>query len=217
MLMGMDVQSGSQESVSTYGAKGLPAYGSLVHASPRCDIQGIAVNGPTMACSSSSAQGTGNQRSTGKYLLFNDNLHHELKESQSSRLSERREMAEVPEAETDTTMMLRNIPFEVDLDELVCKIEAAGFGDCYDMLYLPMKRGNAQNRGFAFLNFKNPIFVCEFKAAFHKQNTTWASHSRKNKMLNVTGADVQGFMETINLVRSQSSASQLEKQLLVKV
>jgi len=113
--------------------------------------------------------------------------------------------------------MLRNIPFEINLDELGCRIEETGFGDCYDMLYLPMKRGNVQNRGFAFLNFKSPIFACEFKAAFHKNNLRWASHSRKSKLLNVTRAHVQGFMETVHLVRSQNSANQLVKQLLVKV
>jgi len=199
------------------------------------------------ACSKSFAQGADFQHSTGKDFTGDDNkLQEELEESHSSELSDAVEMSQVPDRETDklhnevkeshssepsgtvemsqvsergtnTTLMLRNIPFELNLDELALKIEVAGFGDCYDMLYLPMKRGNVQNRGYAFLNFHDPIFADRFTATFHKQNLNWANLSGTRKLLNVTGARVKGFMETIQLVRSQNNPSQLEKQLLVKV
>jgi len=199
------------------------------------------------ACSKSFVQRADCQLSAGKHLTGNDNkLQEELQESRSSELSDtvhmyqmpdRKtnklqkevkesprpeasdivEMSQVSEQGTKTTLMLRNIPFELNLDEFALKIETAGFGDCYDMLYLPMKRGNVQNRGYAFLNFRSPIFADRFTATFHKQNLNWANLSGARKLLNVTEARVQGFMETIQLVKSQNDVTQLEKQLLVKV
>jgi len=199
------------------------------------------------ACSKSFVQRADCRLSAGNHLTGNDNkLQEELQESRSSELSDtvhmyqmpdRKtnklqkevkesprpeasdivEMSQVSEQGTKTTLMLRNIPFELNLDEFALKIETAGFGDCYDMLYLPMKRGNVQNRGYAFLNFHSHIFADRFTATFHKQNLNWANVSGARKLLNVTEARVQGFMETIQLVRNQNNISQLEKQLLVKV
>jgi len=199
------------------------------------------------ACSKSFVQRADNQRRIGKDFTGDDNkLQEERKESHSSELSDTVNVSQVPDRETDklqkeakeshiskpsdtvemsqvseqgtdTTLMLRNIPFELNLDEFASKIATAGFGDCYDMLYLPMKRGNVQNRGYAFLNFRSPIFADRFTATFHKQNLNWANLSGARKLLNVTEARVQGFMETIQLVKSQNDVTQLEKQLLVKV
>jgi len=66
-----------------------------------------------------------------------------------------------------TTMMIRNVPYALTVAALEQALQNVGFGDCFDFLYLPMKRNQEKNLGFAFLNFVSPEDAAVFKKAFH--------------------------------------------------
>jgi len=66
-----------------------------------------------------------------------------------------------------TTMMIRNVPYAMTVAALEQALQNVGFGDCFDFLYLPMKRNQEKNLGFAFLNFVSPEDAAVFKKAFH--------------------------------------------------
>eukprot|EP00929_Paragymnodinium_shiwhaense_P110101 TRINITY_DN767_c0_g1_i9.p1 TRINITY_DN767_c0_g1~~TRINITY_DN767_c0_g1_i9.p1 ORF type:complete len:245 (+),score=43.95 TRINITY_DN767_c0_g1_i9:311-1045(+) len=54
-----------------------------------------------------------------------------------------------------TTVMLKNLPSRCQRDEIRREVDAHGFENAYDFLYLPVRDLNkkSQNYGFAFINF----------------------------------------------------------------
>eukprot|EP00929_Paragymnodinium_shiwhaense_P110096 TRINITY_DN767_c0_g1_i4.p1 TRINITY_DN767_c0_g1~~TRINITY_DN767_c0_g1_i4.p1 ORF type:complete len:241 (+),score=49.21 TRINITY_DN767_c0_g1_i4:311-1033(+) len=54
-----------------------------------------------------------------------------------------------------TTLMLQNLPSRCQSDEVRKEVDARGFKNAYDFLYLPVRDPNkkSQNYGYAFINF----------------------------------------------------------------
>eukprot|EP00929_Paragymnodinium_shiwhaense_P102556 TRINITY_DN6575_c0_g1_i2.p1 TRINITY_DN6575_c0_g1~~TRINITY_DN6575_c0_g1_i2.p1 ORF type:complete len:246 (+),score=38.06 TRINITY_DN6575_c0_g1_i2:105-842(+) len=55
-----------------------------------------------------------------------------------------------------TTVMLKNLPSRCQRDEICKEVDARGFENAYDFLYLPVRdlhKTKSQNCGFAFINF----------------------------------------------------------------
>lgn len=55
-----------------------------------------------------------------------------------------------------TTLMIRNIPNKYDRKMLMRELDALGFADSYDFVYLPMDKATYWNVGYAFVNFLKP-------------------------------------------------------------
>ena len=70
-----------------------------------------------------------------------------------------------------TTMMLCDIPCRQTIEKLIAAINAIGFADTYDLVYLPShearrKVKHMKNIGYAFVNFKSPEDAAAFSYAF---------------------------------------------------
>jgi len=92
--------------------------------------------------------------------------------------------------EAKTTLMIRNIPYEYSVDELVAEIEESGFQGVLDLVYLPMHQTG--NRGYAFANFTSPAAACGFQSSFSKHR--FNQHQEQfRKAASVSYARKQGF------------------------
>jgi len=104
-----------------------------------------------------------------------------------------------------TTIMLRNVPYALGLEELIIEFDEAGFGDHFDLVYLPLRKQkkHGQNRGYAYVNFKNPIFASQFKSTFHKRHFRLSSELTTQKPLHLSTACVQGFSESLRVAQEK--------------
>merc|ERR1712196_378163 len=59
----------------------------------------------------------------------------------------------LPNANSNTMQMLRNVPKSITRDQLMDAVNK-DFKGLYDFLYIPDDASEGGNRGFAFLNFK---------------------------------------------------------------
>lgn len=89
-----------------------------------------------------------------------------------------------------TTLMIRNLPYSVTREELIEAVDASGFADLYNFVYLP-HRWNKQ-LGFTFINFINVDVAQRFHAIWHKSRRFKAKCTKGIKPLNVSVATVQG-------------------------
>jgi len=89
--------------------------------------------------------------------------------------------------------MIRNVPYAYTITELEQDLHNAGFGRCYDLLYLPMKRNQEKNMGFAFLNFVLPEHAIEFKKAFQGHVFSCPVKAGCRKGATVSAAHIQGY------------------------
>merc|ERR1719230_1579146 len=87
--------------------------------------------------------------------------------------------------------MMRNLPNKISQATLLTEIEAAGFEDTYDFLYLPIDPDTDANKGYAFINFIKPGFAFLFKMQFEGKKFGGDSNSRK--VVAVVPATLQGF------------------------
>jgi len=93
-----------------------------------------------------------------------------------------------------TTMMIRNVPYAMTVAALEQVLQNAGFGDCFDFLYLPpMKRNQEKNLGFAFLNFVSPEDATVFKKAFHGYVFEYPTQAGCRIRATVSEAHTQGY------------------------
>jgi hypothetical protein len=88
------------------------------------------------------------------------------------------------------TIMMRNLPNKVDRSTLRSIIDAAGFMNAYDFVYLPIDPDTEANRGYAFFNFITPgfAFLCRL---FFEGKKFCETNSRKT--ISVMPATLQGF------------------------
>jgi len=103
------------------------------------------------------------------------------------------EFAGAHDTRTITTVMIRNVPYAYTIAELEQDLQKTGFGRCFDLLYLPMKRNQDNNLGFAFLNFMLPEHVIEFKKAFHGHVFSCPVKVRCRGHATVSVAHTQGY------------------------
>jgi len=89
-----------------------------------------------------------------------------------------------------TTLMVRNLPYNLTQQGLVETLDSSGFKGLFDFCYLPHKFNEHTNLGFAFLNFVNAEIAQKFTNEWHQSRIFMTSGMRKS--LNVTAAVVQG-------------------------
>lgn len=89
-----------------------------------------------------------------------------------------------------TTMMVSHVPRKHSLRLFACELDAAGFSNQYDFIYLPMKSPCQCCKGFAFVNFVSAQAAWEFHRLFHNKRPRYFVTA---KPLVVRPAEVQGF------------------------
>ena len=92
--------------------------------------------------------------------------------------------------DTRTTVMIRNIPIKYT-DEIL--IEALNeFNGKYDCLYMPYDYEKNGNKGYAFINFVNPLHILYFYEKFNGKK--WV-HFESSKICELNCAHFQGINE----------------------
>jgi len=85
-------------------------------------------------------------------------------------------------------MMIRNLPPQLEQQDLLEELNRSGFCGLYDFCYLPMKFNDKQNLGYAFVNFTKSAVAEAMQAAWHKR-------PRFGGIPTVVDAEVQGLAE----------------------
>jgi hypothetical protein len=89
-----------------------------------------------------------------------------------------------------TTLMIRNLPYTLSLEELLMALDATGFKDMCDYCYLPHNFLRHTNQGFAFVNFISVEATRAFMVQWQGSNIFRTVNMRKT--LNISAAAVQG-------------------------
>ena len=92
--------------------------------------------------------------------------------------------------DTRTTVMIRNIPIKYTDDKLI--EELSEFNGKYDCLYMPYDYEKNGNKGYAFINFVNPLHILYFYAKFSGKK--WV-HFESSKICELNCAHFQGINE----------------------
>merc|ERR1711937_863864 len=101
-----------------------------------------------------------------------------------------------PLQDTDTTLMLVDLPGKLSIEKLIESLDEHGFDKAYDLVYMPPRKGCRQDRrtksniGFCFVNFKTPAAA----TAFASESGTFTSQGFQKKR-SVKRAKCQGFEE----------------------
>ena len=92
--------------------------------------------------------------------------------------------------DTRTTIMIRNIP--IKYTEKMLNEALIEFHGKYDCLYLPYDYEKNGNKGYAFINFVNPLHILYFYERFNGKK--WA-HFESSKICELNSAHFQGINE----------------------
>ena len=92
--------------------------------------------------------------------------------------------------DTRTTIMIRNIPIKYT-DEILYE-SLVEFDGKYDCLYMPYDYEKNGNKGYAFINFVNPLHILYFYEKFNGKK--WA-HFESSKICELNCAHFQGINE----------------------
>ena len=92
--------------------------------------------------------------------------------------------------DTRTTVMIRNIPIKYT-DEILIE-ELIEFNGKYDCLYMPYDYEKNGNKGYAFINFINPLHILYFYEKFNGKK--WM-HFESSKICELNCAHFQGINE----------------------
>jgi hypothetical protein len=119
----------------------------------------------------------------------------ESSEGDTKELKVKKAPTSVADLGTATTLMIRNLPFNLKRNELLQGINSSGFAGTYDFLYLPHKFREHRNLGFAFINFDNVEYAKKFHEVWHLSRRFMGkggSGSKGVKPLNISVSAVQG-------------------------
>mmetsp|Transcript_10348 Transcript_10348/g.11574 ORF Transcript_10348/g.11574 Transcript_10348/m.11574 type:complete len:194 (+) Transcript_10348:8-589(+) len=104
---------------------------------------------------------------------------------------------------TATTMIIRNIPCRITLEQFVEVVNSLGFRDKYDLVHILVgKRAmNKQtpNLGYGFINFWEPADARAFGEAFSGYQFDGTNSTKKGQ---AQPAHVQGFLNSLHLIRT---------------
>ena len=92
--------------------------------------------------------------------------------------------------DTRTTVMIRNIPIKYTDDILIEELEE--FKGKYDCLYMPFDYEKKGNKGYAFINFVNPLHILYFHEKFYGKK--WKLFE-SSKICELNSANFQGIYE----------------------
>jgi len=95
-----------------------------------------------------------------------------------------------PEWASTFTVMMRNLPNRYTQLMLLEEISSAGFAGAFDFLYLPIDPDTHANKGYAFVNFVDPVQAWRFKGAYEGQQMKCFNSS---KFVSVNPAALQGL------------------------
>jgi hypothetical protein len=105
--------------------------------------------------------------------------------------------------ETVTSMMVRNLPYNLTQQKLIDALDATGFTGLFDFCYLPHKFSDHRNVGYAFVNFVTPEAAKEFQRTWHNDRGNVFNASDMRKALNVTEAVLQGRQANMQKAKSK--------------
>jgi hypothetical protein len=89
-----------------------------------------------------------------------------------------------------TTLMIRNLPYSLSLEDLLAIMETSDFKKFCDYCYLPHNFERHTNQGFAFVNFRSTEAAQAFLDQW--QGSTHFQTANLNKPLAISVAAVQG-------------------------
>ncbi len=92
--------------------------------------------------------------------------------------------------DTRTTVMIRNIPIKYTDDILIEELKE--FKGKYDCLYMPFDYEKKGNKGYAFINFVNPLHILYFHEKFYGKK--WKLFE-SSKICELNSANFQGIYE----------------------
>ena len=92
--------------------------------------------------------------------------------------------------DTRTTVMIRNIPIKYTDEILIEELEE--FKGKFDCLYMPFDYEKKGNKGYAFINFVNPLHILYFHEQFNGKK--WQLFE-SSKICELNSANFQGIYE----------------------
>jgi RNA recognition motif-containing protein len=92
-----------------------------------------------------------------------------------------------------TTIMVRNLPIKYTEELLLSEFEE--FAGKFDCLYMPYDYERNGNRGFAFVNFKNPLHILIFSERFQGKPWKFGKSMESRKICDLNMANYQGINE----------------------
>lgn len=99
-----------------------------------------------------------------------------------------------------TTIMVKNLPNRVRVENLVEKLDELGFGGRCDYVYMPMDWQTHANKGFAFANFKTAKDALDFAAEIEGTALFGSCSSSSGKRMTSCPATRQGIVENLRSV-----------------
>ena len=93
--------------------------------------------------------------------------------------------------DTRTTVMIRNIPIKYT-DDILIEEELKEFKGSFDCLYMPFDYEKKGNKGYAFINFVNPLHILYFHEKFSGKK--WQLFE-SSKICELNSANFQGIYE----------------------
>eukprot|EP00928_Gymnodinium_smaydae_P078883 TRINITY_DN62941_c0_g1_i1.p1 TRINITY_DN62941_c0_g1~~TRINITY_DN62941_c0_g1_i1.p1 ORF type:complete len:534 (+),score=51.27 TRINITY_DN62941_c0_g1_i1:176-1603(+) len=106
-------------------------------------------------------------------------------------------------AESRTTVLLLNVPYDYTGPRLVRTLDSEGFQGMYDFVHVPIDSGERGCSGFAFVNLVNPAIAQNFITAFEKFSR-WSVKS-KNVCLAVWAKKQQGLRANVDRSRNSNA------------
>lgn len=116
-------------------------------------------------------------------------------------LEVRGQVGAVDPAETRTTLMMRNLPCELDRDALVELLNCEGFSEQFDLIYLPADFKTGFSLGYGFVNFVSSSSAQEFLAKFDGFN---AWEARTKKVARLVWSELQGLAANVEKYRNSN-------------
>jgi hypothetical protein len=98
-----------------------------------------------------------------------------------------------------TTLMVKNLPNRVRVEQLIEKLNEIGFAGRCDYVYMPMDWQTHANKGFGFANFATPQDALEF-ATLVEGNGLFTGYSGSGKRVTTCPASRQGVVENLRSV-----------------
>lgn len=111
-----------------------------------------------------------------------------------------------------TTAMIRNIPYQYNIEELLVEFKELGLEASYNFVYLPPGSKNRPNLGYAFVNLRSAEMYSHFVQVL--TNYRFKKNPKKKcKPASVRRAAVQGLQANMMFARRTSSPSAFFVQL----
>jgi hypothetical protein len=93
-----------------------------------------------------------------------------------------------------TTLMIRNLPCRCTQKQVRNAIEEIGFGSDYTLFYLPIRHGQAENLGYAFIGFFDKNIATAFTNSMNGYRFPGRS---SHKSCDVVQARIQGLQANL--------------------